>query len=268
MENQKENNSTEKVKKKPFKQTRELIKLALNNGYTQTKIAKLCRTQQSIVSAWSKGEKLGAEQQLKPLLDLFGHKLRRNSFKLYWFKDPETAEIQFMRVEGQVIFNLVIGNNDNYKTFIPKHKLIIHYQGGDNVFLIFQNKCKHYDDKNLDSVTWESMFFDKKNIIDVVVFFDNLNQVYIKLDKLRNYLREHNVYDVSSLDEEGKEWYDNTVKTILHESNLNIQEYLNLWENLIKNFPHYVESLPFLIRQALLNHGLQVKNIIEYPKSW
>ena len=38
---------TEKIKKKPFKQTRELVRLALNNGWTQIEIAKTCRTQQS-----------------------------------------------------------------------------------------------------------------------------------------------------------------------------------------------------------------------------
>lgn len=224
MENQKENNSTEKVKKKPFKQTRELVKLALNNGYTQTEIAKLCRTQQSIVSVWSKGEKLGTEQQLKPLLDLFGHKLRRNSFKLYWFKNPETAEIQFMRVEGQVIFSLTIGKTQydkyNKKIFTPTYKFIIHHQKNENVFLLFQGKVKNYDDKNLENATWETFIKERMTIENLITFFDTLP--------------EHNEF----------------------------------WKKFSSDYQSYMSSLPFLIRQALLNHGLPVKNIIEYPESW
>lgn len=45
-------NETDKKNKKVFKWTRELIQLAINDGWTQTEIAKACRTQQSIVSGW------------------------------------------------------------------------------------------------------------------------------------------------------------------------------------------------------------------------
>ncbi|BCK02403.1 hypothetical protein VCSRO113_1570 [Vibrio cholerae] len=69
-------------KKKPFKWTRELNRLALNDGWTQQEIAEKCRTQQSIVSAWNKGSKQGTEQQLLPLLNIYGNKIRRNSFKV------------------------------------------------------------------------------------------------------------------------------------------------------------------------------------------
>lgn len=48
-------NKGKNAKKKPFKWTRELIKLALNDGWTQSEIAEKCRTQQSIVSAWNRG---------------------------------------------------------------------------------------------------------------------------------------------------------------------------------------------------------------------
>ncbi|HFB3674153.1 TPA: hypothetical protein WNR78_001983, partial [Neisseria gonorrhoeae] len=126
---------SEKTKKKPFKQTRELVRLALNNGWTQTEIAKTCRTQQSVVSAWSKGEKLGTEQQLKPLLDLFGYKLRRNTFKLYWRKNAETSKIEFIKVEGKIIFSLLIGKNNGYNKFVPAYKFIIHYQGNEQFYM-------------------------------------------------------------------------------------------------------------------------------------
>ena len=43
-QNEKTETQSEKIKKKLFKQTRELVRLALNNGWTQTEIAKTCRT--------------------------------------------------------------------------------------------------------------------------------------------------------------------------------------------------------------------------------
>ncbi|BFU61046.1 MULTISPECIES: hypothetical protein [Rodentibacter] len=42
--------NTSKPKKKRFKQTKELVLLALNDGWTQKQIADKCRTQQSVVS--------------------------------------------------------------------------------------------------------------------------------------------------------------------------------------------------------------------------
>lgn len=72
------------AKKKPFKQTRQLINLALNDGWTQVEIAEKCRVHQSVVSGWKKGAKEAAESTLMPLLEIYGHKLRRNSFRVYW----------------------------------------------------------------------------------------------------------------------------------------------------------------------------------------
>lgn len=92
------------AKKKGFKLTRQLVRMALNDGWTQHDIAKTCRTYQSIVSSWSKGGTLATEQQIRPLLEIYGHKLRRNSFRVYWNIDPDTQEKKFYRVEGKVIF--------------------------------------------------------------------------------------------------------------------------------------------------------------------
>lgn len=62
-----------KKKKRKFKQTKQLVRMAINDGWTQTDIAKTCRTHQSIVSSWYKGSEDGTESQLKPLLDEYGH---------------------------------------------------------------------------------------------------------------------------------------------------------------------------------------------------
>lgn len=234
---------TEKIKKKPFKQTRELVRLALNNGWTQIEIAKTCRTQQSVVSSWSRGEKLGTEQQLKPLLDLFGYKLRRNTFRLYWRKNAETSELEFIRVEGKIIFNLTIGKYEHEyrrKKFIPKFKFIIHHQGNNQIYLILEKKI-HYlndtnlNDANLDNAQWEIAMNIKITIDELILLADKLSHFAILCQENRNII------------------FSNTPDFLIE---------------LIKNFPDYVESLPFLIRQALLNHGLPVNDVIECPASW
>ncbi len=79
------------AKNKKFRLTRQLVNLALNDEWTQTDIAKACRVHQSIVSGWKNGASNATESQLMPLLEIYGHKLRRNSFRVYWALDPETS---------------------------------------------------------------------------------------------------------------------------------------------------------------------------------
>ena len=90
-----EKKASKNKSKKEFKQTKELMKIALNNGWTQTKIAEKCRTQQSIVSAWSKGTKKATEAQVKPLLEEFGYLLRRNTFKVYQYQTDYSHLLKF-----------------------------------------------------------------------------------------------------------------------------------------------------------------------------
>ncbi|MDO1510664.1 MULTISPECIES: hypothetical protein [unclassified Neisseria] len=166
-------NHVNKPKRKPFKWTRELVKLALHEGWTQKEIADKCRTQQSIVSAWSKGEKQGTEQQLKPLLEIFGYKLRRNTFKVYWGFDSETKEKVFYKVEGTVIFSQVFykfqrNNSCSSKKIIsktPEYKIIVHHQGNSLFRLVFQQRAMYkneqlnrYEEFNstVDDAVWVS----------------------------------------------------------------------------------------------------------------
>lgn len=118
-------------KKRKFKQTKALVKLALNDDWTQRTIAEKCRTQQSIVSAWARGEKQGTESQLAPLLEQYGNKLRRKSFQVYYHLDSE-HKFSFYRVEGKIIFSYTfVKEEKNYKRIkrIPIEKIIVHEQG-------------------------------------------------------------------------------------------------------------------------------------------
>ncbi|MCY0967163.1 hypothetical protein [Parathalassolituus penaei] len=117
-------------KKRPFKQTKELVRLALNDGWTQADIATSCRTQQSIVSDWKKGTKTGTEEQLRPLLEVFGSKLRRASFRFYRAVSGALEGGIWHKVEGQVILQRIVYCQDPQQAkWEPLYKLVVHALG-------------------------------------------------------------------------------------------------------------------------------------------
>ena len=132
----------DKPTKNKFKQTKQLVRMALNDGWTQADIAKLCRTQQSIVSAWKRGEDFATIQQLTPLLKLYGTKLRRNSSRLYCCINEE-KEYCYYRVEGKIIFSSIcysiIGIIHKPKK-TANIKFVVHYQGNGVFRFIYQQK--------------------------------------------------------------------------------------------------------------------------------
>ncbi|WP_290612629.1 hypothetical protein [Arsukibacterium sp. UBA3155] len=212
------------AKKKPFKWTRELVKMALNDGWTQLEIADKCRTQQSIVSAWKRGSKQGTEEQLLPLLNIYGHKLRRNAYKVYWSLNTETLEKTFYRVEGKVIFAQAFCDPRRDKSGklvkkIPEYKLVVHHQGADQYLVVHQSRIKFTNSKQeienqVEDAIWSSKILETLTSNDLIRFVDN--------------------YAVESLN----------------------------------NYPSDAQTLPFLIRQALIHHGVPVEGVIEYPAAW
>lgn len=66
-----------------FKWTKELINIALNDGMTQEEIARVCRTQQSVVSSWKSGKNKATEQQLAEILRRYGARLNRSTARVY-----------------------------------------------------------------------------------------------------------------------------------------------------------------------------------------
>ncbi|WP_068976956.1 hypothetical protein [Aeromonas sp. EERV15] len=211
--------------KRPFKQTRALIRLALNDGLTQKEIAALCRTQQSIVSAWAKGTKLANEGQLTELLTRYGHTLRRQSFRLYWSIDDETKTKKFYRVEGKVIFQHIFYNlrretkSGKLCKNYPEWRLIVHHHGYDTFTVVWQNR--------------------------------------IPMDSGNTLLDSHNEEAV---------WFSDITPLV------SAKRFIQFIDNLSKEppFDQFSDTLilPFLIRQALLQHGFQVEGIEEYPAQW
>lgn len=163
-------------RKKPFKQTKELVRLALNDGWTQNDIAAKCRTQQSIVSKWKKGTSQGNEEQLKPLLDLYGHKIRRNSYRLYWdFYDFEDSP-KYFKVEGKVILDELIGVYNGEK-YYPDVRVVVHYQGEDKFQSLFLIKNSLSRFKKLSgSSLWQAILLPSCNKCDLL---DKLDKDFV-----------------------------------------------------------------------------------------
>lgn len=212
-----------KKSKRKFKQTKQLVKLALNNGWTQPEIAEACRTQQSVVSGWSKGTKEGTEQQLKPLLEIFGHKLRRNSFRVYWCIDSETKEKTFHKVEGTVVLNQAFydARRAGHQLIkkIPKQKITVHHQGANKFRLVYRNR-----------LIFQNSDIELESLVEDAIWGSTISKQY-ELPEL--------------------------LKAIDHYA-----------ENNLKNYPSDSNTLPFIARQALLNHGFEVDGVVEYPAVW
>lgn len=212
-----------KKEKRKFKQTKQLVRLALNEGWSQTEIAQKCRTHQSVVSSWSKGEVLATEQQLQTLLEVYGHKLRRNSFRLYWNIDPESHQKSYFKVEGKVILSQTFydARRARHKLVkkVPMLKLVFHHQGDNKFRLVFQNRLtfkvsSEELESTVEDAIWASEVSEQCELVELLNVIDKYAE-----DKLEKY-------------------------------------------------PSDANTLPFIARQALLNHGFHVDGVVEYPAIW
>jgi len=218
-----EENKGKNASKKPFKQTRQLVKMALNDGWTQSDVAIKCRVHQSIVSGWKNGSKFGTETQLSALLEIYGHKLRRNTFKVYWHIDNETDEKTYFRVEGRVILTENIVHIDERSRIkgkpLPALRLIIHYQGNGKFRAIVQSRIrfkKAHQSRQSGQADelWSSVI---KNQLNVDELIDNVDK----------------------------------------------------WSDLLINNDNFdAATIPFQMRQSLLNNGFKVEGIEDFPSAW
>lgn len=124
------------IDKKKYRYTKSLISIAIKDGWTQNQIAVACRTQQSVVSDWKKGVKQAYEHQIRPLLDLFGNKVRRTSFKVYPFIEGDA--VKMAKVEGEVILQFAFRKREINKRLTPTRKIAIHSMGKGSFCVVLQ----------------------------------------------------------------------------------------------------------------------------------
>ncbi|RRJ82599.1 helix-turn-helix domain-containing protein [Aestuariirhabdus litorea] len=220
-----ETETGKKTRGKLFKQTKQLVRMALNDGWTQSQIADKCRTKQSVVSAWNSGAKNGNEERLRPLLELYGHKIRRNSFKLYWSWSEEENK-QFYRVEGKVVFSHAFCEARRYHhqlvKKIPVQKLVVHFQGNNAFRVVVQSRIKgteqngnRFEFENCDeSASWYSVVHEQTDVAGLLEFIDEYRKTRLKdhvVDQfilpflIRKELLNHG-FDVDGIEEYPAAW--------------------------------------------------------------
>lgn len=181
--------SSPKKEKRKFKQTKQLVRLALNDGWSQTEIANKCRSHQSVVSKWSTGEVLATEKQLQPFLELYGHKLRRNSFRVYWNIDPETQQKSYFKVEGKVILSQAFYDARRVKhqivKKIPMMKLVIHHQGNSKFRIVAQSRLtfrhSNYElESSVEDAIWGADVSDQFELTQLLKWIDEYAESTLK----------------------------------------------------------------------------------------
>ncbi len=180
-------NVKKKQPNKPFKQTKQLIKLALNDNWTQKDLGEIYRVSQPIISNWKKGTALAKEHQVKPLLDQYGHILRRKTFKVYWVVDGDTKKSSYIKLEGKVIFSYLFQHVEFYnarknKNITPVVKVIVHHQGKDNFRTVLQFRSKADDQKELicndEEGNWVSSVEKQLNQSELVQWMEDWSKTH------------------------------------------------------------------------------------------
>lgn len=210
-----------KTKKNPFPQTKELVRIAVNQGKSQNEIAKLCRVQQGQVSKWLNGKALADRAQVQALLQEYGDLLFRVPFKVYQTLFASTNEAQFLRVEGKLILREKFRKkslSNNSQDRITAFRLSIHQQGEDQFYLIGEATEAPYPEKN-NPASAEPFITDRLAAWYLHNFLEGPNQP-LSLKELRQ-----------------------VVQNVAH-------------GEMQGHFPS-LRQLPFLVTETLLNHGFK-----------
>lgn len=179
--------------------------MAIRDGWTQTQIAKECRTQQSVVSDWKNGSKQATEQQLRKLLEIYGPRLRRKSFRIYhrWVEVPDQEpEITLIKVEGEIVFLHAYDaylscprcnpeeckDSKHPKKAVPQRRIIIHDQGAGKFCIVRQKRTiipKHQT-KFSDTNIFHSVAIGQLSADQILTALDG-NEFY---EDQKNYLAD------------------------------------------------------------------------------
>lgn len=163
---------------KKYRYTKQLVNMASRDGWTQKQIADACRVQQSVVSTWKSGVKQARENQLKALLDVYGPRLFRKSFKVYHnfiLGEHENLSICMIKIEGEVMLTFPYRNkifcmkcfseltscscSIKIKKMLPTRKIIVHAMGKGEFCLLKQSRIlkdqyqMKYPDTNIFTAT-------------------------------------------------------------------------------------------------------------------
>ena len=228
--------------KKKYRYTKQLINMALRDGWTQKAIADVCRTQQSVVSSWKNGSAQAKESQLQKLLEEYGPKLRRRTFRIYHSlqkNDQDEYRVHMIKVEGEAILSFPYRNKEfctkchslvsnatsscrcaaKIQKILPTRRLVVHSMGKGEFCLVSQlrlikDEClMQFPETNI----FASSVVGRYSAKDLLGYIDDILKQDIDADEM------------------------------------------NKTENLM---------LQMLARKALLEHGYPIEGIEEHTAAW
>ncbi len=221
-----------------YKQTKQLVRIAIKNGLTNKDIAEksgLSGNSVAQVSRWRNGESLATERQMNFLINEFGAELKRKTEHLFYrFEKHESGKeiVQFFKVNGEVIFKFAVRIPEvvmrQLKQIAVMRVMVI--QDGEKFHLLHQIRT------GLSEEVRGSSFNPR------VVHSDNESANW-------------RVYEIQS-----NLTPEDLVKKIDEYSNVKL-----LTENNVafKKFDSEALILKFSIRQAMLRHGYTHQDIVE-----
>lgn len=132
---------------KKYRYTKQLVRIAIENGYTNADIAVkagLSKTSISMVSRWRNGESLATERQMRSLINEFGHHLKRRMEHLLCFIDDENGEQKFFHLEGDILLKHTIRIPVNTGKFektvnIGTHRIMM-IENENKLIVLFQSR--------------------------------------------------------------------------------------------------------------------------------
>jgi transcriptional regulator with XRE-family HTH domain len=135
---------TKKQNNKKYKYTKQIIKLAIDNGFKHPEIAKKAGlSEKSIaqVSRWKNGEALATERQMQFFINEFEHSLKRKMEHLFYSETETQHEFTYHKIKGEILlthtlyYRRDIGKS-NKKSGIYRYIII----NSDNVFHLLKQK--------------------------------------------------------------------------------------------------------------------------------
>lgn len=223
-------NKETKDKKYPY--TKQLLKIAIEQGYINKEIAVkagLKETSIAQVSAWRNGKTLASERQMRFFINEFGHLLKRKMEHLF-YRAEMTPDGQikpdYYLLNGEMILKHTIKRMENKKN-IPLLRLFV-LKNNNLFYVVFQKRIK----TNLNTSYRQEYIVHSSN--------EEANWTCYDIQKTTDYLELIKIIDLYSAS--------------LTNGNNPIES---------KNFINDALTLPFIIRQALLKQGYKAEDIVD-----
>lgn len=225
----------EKSQKK-YRYTKQLIRLAIENGYTNKDIAKKAGfSSEGQVSKWRNGKAQATERQVQFFINEFEHLLKRKMEHLFYSETETPNELAYYKIQGEILLSHTLYYRHNIGKKIQKigiYRFVI--INSDNKFhLLFQKRAGLNENAGIIKYALSSATFSNN-------------------EHANWYLKET--------------YKDLTAQELTHQIHFIFDEFEKieyLCSDMEKIMNNDGRPLKFIVRQLLLKHGYCSDDIID-----